>query len=104
MIHGDKSPLLFMECRGPHTGIHCKGEGMDKQTLVQGVTNMTDPSTHIYQCFVFFFFKATGMAYGSSQARGQIRAVAAGLRHNHSNSGSKLCLPPTPQLTAMLDP
>ena len=38
------------------------------------------------------------MAYGGSQARGGIGAVATGLRHSHSNSGSKLCLQPTPQL------
>ena len=29
------------------------------------------------------------MAYGSSQAKGQIGATAAGLRHRHSNSGSE---------------
>ena len=29
--------------------------------------------------FVFFFFRAAPMAYGSSRARGQIRATAAGL-------------------------
>ena len=27
-----------------------------------------------------------------------------GLRHSHSHTGSELCLPPTPQLTAMPDP
>ena len=42
-------------------------------------------------------------AHGGSQASGQIRAVAAGLRHSHSNARAKLhgC---TPQLTATLDP
>ena len=44
------------------------------------------------------------MAYESSQARGLIRAVASGLHHNDSNSGSEPNLQPTPQLTAMLDP
>ena len=38
------------------------------------------------------------MAYGSSQARGQIRATATSLHHSHRNVG------PIPQLTAMLDP
>uniref|UniRef100_A0A8D0ZUE2 Sushi domain-containing protein n=1 Tax=Sus scrofa TaxID=9823 RepID=A0A8D0ZUE2_PIG len=37
-------------------------------------------------------------AYGSSQARGLIRAVAAGLHHGHSNAGSEPRLQPTPQL------
>jgi len=43
-------------------------------------------------------------AYGSSQARGQIRATAAGLRHSHSHARSGPSLRPPPQLTAMLDP
>ena len=30
------------------------------------------------------------MTYGGSQARGQIRAVAAGVHHSHSNAGSEL--------------
>ena len=44
------------------------------------------------------------MAYGGSQARGLIGAVAAGLRKSHSNLGSEPYLQPTPQLTATLDP
>ena len=52
----------------------------------------------------FCLFGATSAAYISSQAKGQIRAVAAGLRHSHSNSGSELHLRPTPQLTATPDP
>ena len=54
--------------------------------------------------FYFCFFRATLVAHGGSQARGQIGAGVAGLHHSHSNVRSKLCLPPTPQLTAMLDP
>ena len=37
----------------------------------------------------FFFFRATPMAYGSSQAQGQIGATAAGLGHSYSNMGSE---------------
>ena len=44
------------------------------------------------------------MAYVGSQARGRIRAAAAGLYQSHSQMGSELYLCPTPQLTAMLDP
>ena len=44
------------------------------------------------------------MAYGGSQARGLIGAVAAGLRQGHSNMGSELLLRPTPQLMATPDP
>ena len=43
------------------------------------------------------------MAYGSSQARGRIRAIAACLHHSHSNTRSELCLWPTPQLMATPD-
>ena len=51
-----------------------------------------------------FFFRATPVAYGSSQARGQIRAIATSLFHSHSNSRSKLHLQPTPRLVTTPDP
>ena len=47
---------------------------------------------------------AVPVVYGSSWARGQIGAAAAGLCYSHSNTGSELHLPPTPQLVAMLNP
>ena len=59
--------------------------------------------------FLVFFFVfllclwAAPVAYGGSQARGQIRAVATGLHQSHSNAGSELRLRPTPQLTATPD-
>ena len=52
----------------------------------------------------FFLVRAAPAAYGGSQARGRIRAAAAGLHHGHSNAGSKLHLGPTPQLTTTPDP
>ena len=60
--------------------------------------------------FFWFFFclfafpRAALTAYGGSQARGLIGAVATSLRQSYSNSGSELRLQPTPQLTAALDP
>ena len=54
--------------------------------------------------FFFSLFRAAPAAYGSSQARSQIRAVAAGLHHSHSNARSELCLRPAPQLRAIWDP
>ena len=54
--------------------------------------------------FFFFPFRATPMAYGSSQARGLIGAAAAGLHHSHSNVGSKFRQQPTPQLPLMPGP
>ena len=53
---------------------------------------------------LFCLFRATPAAYGGSQARGPIRAVAAGLPHSHSNARFKLCLKSTPQLMTMPDP
>ena len=50
------------------------------------------------------FSWASPLAYGGSQARGQIAAVAAGLRQSHSDAGSELRLQPTPQLMATLGP
>ena len=44
--------------------------------------------------FYFFFchFRATPAAYGGSQARGRIGAIAASLCHSHSNKESELSL------------
>ena len=59
-------------------------------------------------CAFFFFFVfllflwAVPTAYGGSQARGRIGAIATGLCHSHTRS--KPPLQPTPQLTAMPDP
>ena len=59
---------------------------------------------HIYLLFAFFFlFMVVPLAYGSSWARGPIRASAAGLRHSHNNTWSELHLRLTPQLVAMPD-
>ena len=58
----------------------------------------------IYFFFCSFVFRATPMACGNFQARGQIRALAAGLHHSHSNTGPKQHLWPTPQLMATPDP
>ena len=48
--------------------------------------------------FFFCLFRVAPAAYGGSQARGLIRAVAASLHHSHSHARSE----PTPQLMAML--
>ena len=58
-------------------------------------------------CFGFFgfcLFRAVPAAYGDSQARSLMGATAASLHHSHSNTRSKPCLRPTPQVTAMLSP
>ena len=38
---------------------------------------------------IFLLFRAVPAAYGGSQARGRIGAVAAGLRQRHSNAKSE---------------
>ena len=53
---------------------------------------------------LFAFSRAVSKACGGSQARGLIRAVAAGQCQSHSKAGSEPHLRPTPQLTATLDP
>ena len=58
--------------------------------------NLNSPSSvKEIECLFFIFiylficcFRATPIAYGGSQSRGQIGAVAAGLHHSHSNTGS----------------
>ena len=58
---------------------------------------------HIYILFFFFFyfcsffFRAAPAAYGSSQAKGLIGTITAGLCHSHSNARSEPQLQPTPQ-------
>ena len=61
---------------------------------------------HFFLIYFLFFclFRAVPMAYGGSQTRGLIGAVATGLCHSHSNAGSDPRLQPTPQLMTMPDP
>ena len=49
------------------------------------------PLISVQFCFYFYFllFRAAPVAYGSSQARGQIGDAAAGLHHSHSNARSE---------------
>ena len=54
--------------------------------------------------YIFCLFRAIPMAYGRSQARGLIRAIATDLHHSHSNTRSERHLWPTPQFMAMPDP
>ena len=63
----------------------------------------------LFLSFFFFFFClfaiswAAPAAYGGSQARGLIGAVATSLRQSHSNLGSEPRLRPALQLTATPD-
>ena len=72
------------------------------------ISNYQEVSLHQAQRTSFFFFfvfsRAAPKAYEGSQARGLIRAVAAGLHHSLINTRSEPHLPPTPQLMAPQDP
>ena len=89
-----------------------KQKDQNKQTNKQKPPQITDfTNKHWYRkpcffcccCCLFAFSRAAPSAYGGSQARGRIGAVAAGLRQSHSNAGSEPHLQPTPQLTATPD-
>ena len=83
----------------------------NRQMIDRQTDRQTDISIQNYNLFSFFFFFgflpfswAAPEAYGGSQARGRIGAIATSLRQSHSNTGSELHLQPTPQLTATPDP
>ena len=46
----------------------------------------------LFKSLFFCLFRVILTAYGGSLARGPIGAVAAGLRHSHSNARSEPCL------------
>ena len=54
--------------------------------------------------YFIFLFTASPVAYGRSQARGWIRATAAGLHHRPNKIRSEPYLQPMLQLVAILDP
>ena len=54
---------------------------------IPGVQNIASLGSFLMVSFVCFcLFRAASAAYGSSQARGGMGTVAAGLRHSHSNA------------------
>ena len=81
---------------------------VERQTLFLSFSLEVLVSLGVFCLFVLFcfafFFRAAPVACGGFQARGLIGAVATGLHHSHSNTGSEPHLQPTPQLTAMPDP
>ena len=49
-----------------------------------------NPHGEVIFLFYFSLFRATPLAHGGSQAKGPIRAGAAGLHHGYSNAKSKV--------------
>ena len=63
------------------------------------------PLTNLFLFFnLIYLFMALPVSYRSSQARGWIRAISAGLCHSHGNARCKLLLLPLPQLVATMVP
>ena len=99
--------LELMQCWVLNPVSKAKGQ---TYILAETTSGPTEPgSATLPSEFFFFFFClfaiswAAPAAYGGSQARGRIGAVATGLRQSHSNAGSEPRLQPTPQLTATPD-
>ena len=83
---------------------------LNRHTIKKAIKTLSDKNYHAFPKLFYevpdqFFclFRAVPMAYGGSQARGLIGAVAASLLQSHSNAGSEPPLRPTPQLVAMPD-
>ena len=66
--------------------------------LLSSVRAVNQLYIYIISVLSFLHFRGAPVAYGSSQAKGQIRAAGAGLRHSHGNTGSEPHMQPTLQL------
>ena len=102
--HGGKPPkcghwCAAQVCGGAESSVGAMKAGHVKACRNQTVTILT-PGT-LLCCHISSFLpsllslRTAPVAYGGSQARGPIRAVAAGLHHSHSNSRSEPRLWPT---------
>ena len=61
-------------------------------------------TSRVFFPFSFFLFRAAPVAYGGSQARGRIGAIAADLHHSYSSTRFEPHLQTTPQLMATPGP
>ena len=88
-------------CRTSWTGIATAPQQQAK--LLQWQHWILNPLFPKTTPVIFWLFRATPAAYGSSQVRGWIGATTSSLRCSHSSVGSELHLWPTPELTATPD-
>ena len=74
-------------------------------TTVRFLTHCTTAGTPVPLFFFFFcLYRAAPLAYGGSQARGWIGAIASGLHHSHNNTRSEPHLWPVSQQRQILNP
>ena len=101
-IPGSRSDLshrcdLSHSCSNAGSLTPCAGLGMKLRPSAPKMSPI--PLCHSgnsYCCYIYlfiylgflFFPRAAPVAYGGSQARGPVRATAAGLHHSHNYSGS----------------
>ena len=99
------SPFIAMKCLPPYCHSHTWITKYSRNTVGRMITSrLKFIYLYFHTIIIVCLFRAPTTTYGSSQARGQIGATAAGLCHSHSNVGSEPRLWPTPQLMAMSDP
>ena len=105
MSFGEKPTCLLSACLEIELPCHslctCSSSRYYQKVFQMVVINLSshkhyirisiDPYSHlpmVLSVFFFFFVFSPPMAYGSSQVRGQIEAIAAGLGHSYSNARS----------------
>ena len=99
--------VLWLIALSPHFGSEVSGIDFKCFNLYNRMLSLKH--SFLFFSFFFFFFCLfaiswdSPVAYGGSQARGLIRAVAASLHQSHSSTESEQSLQPTPQLMAMPD-
>ena len=103
LIQVGDCPLLwtfFWENSHLTNHLLCRGNSMFWKLRADFMKILSDPGPQECRhgrntsnvCVFFCLFRASPEAYGGSQARGRIGAVATGLCHSHSNIRSELCL------------
>ena len=88
---GDQDPILGTQAAVfKSSTVLGEGKGKGNITRLSCKTFFFKLLFHFFSFLSFFFFFFAPAAYGSSHARDQIKAAAAGLHHSHSNTSSFL--------------